>query len=194
MTREEWHQIAFRRLNNILTAHTVANARTLENKISDAGPTNQRVQPHILTEARQILENRGDILRVGDGTLWYYLAGTAPDQLDERLLAQKAIHDEVLKHDFKIRLGQVLEIAFYRALLETAKFELFFGGFPDLDEHDDSTSYHKEEPPSLVGTSRIPDGKRLDFLICPNMAQWVLRRKIYVSGSTPTAQKLETSC
>jgi hypothetical protein len=84
MTREQWHQIAFRRLNNILTAHTVANARTLENKISDAGPTNQRVQPHILTEARQILEDRGDILRVGDGTVWYYLAGTPPDQLEER--------------------------------------------------------------------------------------------------------------
>jgi hypothetical protein len=58
----------------------------------------------------------------------------------------------------------VLEIAVYRALLETAEFE-FFGGFTDLDQHDDSTPFHKEEPPSLVGTSRIPGSKRLDFLI-----------------------------
>jgi hypothetical protein len=119
-------------------AHTVANARTLENKIADAGPTNQRVQPHILTEARQILEERGDILRIGNGTVWYHLAGTNPEELEKRLSEQKAIHDEVLKHDFKIRLGQVLEVAIYRALLETAKFE-FFGGFTDLDAHDDST-------------------------------------------------------
>lgn len=164
MTREEWHQIAFRRLNNVLSAHAVANARTLENKISDGGPANQRVQPHILTEARQILEDRGDILRIGDGTAWYHLANTAPAEILARLSAQKLIHDELLKHDFKIRLGQTLEIAIYRALLETAHPE-FFGGFTDLDSHDDSSAYHKEEPPSLVASSRIPHNKRLDFLL-----------------------------
>src|SRR5215211_8461784 len=109
MTRQEWHLIAFRRLKNILRAHTVANARTLENKISDAGPNNQRVQPHILTEARQILEDRGDIRRIDHGTVWYYLAGTAEDELQERLSAQKLIHDRVSTHDFRIPLGQALE-------------------------------------------------------------------------------------
>jgi hypothetical protein len=164
MTREEWQQIAFRRLNNILDAHVVANARTLENKISDAGPTNQRVQPHILTEARKILENRGDIRRRGNGIVWFYLANTPPDQLEKRLAAQKVVHDELLKHTFTVRLGQVLEIAVYRALLETSK-SAFFGGFTDLDAHDDSILYHKEEPPSLIKGALIPDGKRLDFLI-----------------------------
>jgi hypothetical protein len=164
MTRDEWHQVAFRRLNNVLGNHVVANARTLENKISDAGPFNQRVQPHILTEARQILEKRGDVLRKGNGIVWFYLAETPLHQVQPRLAAQKSVHDELLKHTFTVRLGQVLEIAVYRALSETCEFP-FFGGFSDLDAHDDSVLYHKEEPPSLVKGAMIPNGKRLDFLI-----------------------------
>lgn len=166
MTRDEWHQIAFRRLNNVLGAHTVANSRTLENKISDAGPNNQRVQPHILTEARQILEKRGEIQRIEQAAVWYHLATTPRDEVESRLTEQLAIHDKLVHHAFTTRLGQALEIAVYRALLE-ADLD-FLGGYTDLESHDDSTLYHKEEPPTLFKGKQIPDGKRLDFVIMSN--------------------------
>jgi hypothetical protein len=45
-------EIGKRRIANILRNHVAATLRTLEQKISDAGPTNQRVDPHLLTNAQ----------------------------------------------------------------------------------------------------------------------------------------------
>ena len=39
----------------------------------------------------------------------------------------------------------------------------FLGGFLDLDEHDDSQRYKKEEPPSLINGLKLSTG-RLDFV------------------------------
>ena len=39
-----------KRLQSVLSRHTVAMARTLEQKISDAGPSGQRVDPIYLTK------------------------------------------------------------------------------------------------------------------------------------------------
>ncbi len=50
-SRQERLDIARRRLLNILRAHTIALGRTLEQKIADAGPYNQRIDPHVLTQA-----------------------------------------------------------------------------------------------------------------------------------------------
>ena len=38
------------------------------------------------------------------------------------------------------------------------------GGFDDLEDHDDSTLYSKEEPPRSLSGRRLPGKKRLDFL------------------------------
>jgi cell envelope opacity-associated protein A len=47
-----------------LRSHVIACARILERKISDAGPTNQRIDPHILTEARKEPAEKGSILEI----------------------------------------------------------------------------------------------------------------------------------
>ena len=47
-TRLEREALACRRLVRVLARHGVANSRTLEQKISDAGPGDQRVDPHVL--------------------------------------------------------------------------------------------------------------------------------------------------
>lgn len=63
-----------------------------------------------------------------------------------------------------MRIGQALEIATFRAL--TSQNQLtFFGHFSDLDAHDDSTLYSKQEPPSSLSGRQIPSGKSLDFLV-----------------------------
>jgi hypothetical protein len=44
-----------------IEAHGIATARTLEQKISDGGPFNQRVDPHVLTPVRNRLVDEGKI-------------------------------------------------------------------------------------------------------------------------------------
>ena len=67
-------QLAQKRLLNILRSHDIAIDRTLEQKISDAGPANQRVDPHILTQAKALLVGEGRIVRLErDGVPWYHL-------------------------------------------------------------------------------------------------------------------------
>ena len=61
---EQWEELARKRLQSILRTQTVSTWRTLEHKISDAGPNDQRAQPHILTRARAQLERTGTIIRL----------------------------------------------------------------------------------------------------------------------------------
>ncbi|MGH8542979.1 MAG: hypothetical protein ACREX3_04945 [Gammaproteobacteria bacterium] len=139
--------------------------RTLEQKISDAGPNDQRVDPHILTEARKILQEDGLVLeRQRKGVAWYYLKGTKGTELQRRLDELGILHDAISAGGFSKRLGQTLEIAIYRSFLEQDEYE-FFGAFPDLDDHDDSKLYRKEEPPRSVSGRSVPGEKRLDFMV-----------------------------
>ncbi len=62
------------------------------------------------------------------------------------------------------RVGQCLEIAIYRALLKQDILE-YLGCFTNLEEHDDSSLYSKEEPPRSLSGKRLPRETRLDFLV-----------------------------
>jgi hypothetical protein len=157
--------IARKRLQLVLRARVIANGRTLEQKISDAGPGPMRVDPHLLTAARSDLIKQGVIVRKSVGrsnTPWFHLQTAIPEAVEARLAEVKPIHDALLEHDFTLRMGQTLEIAAYRAFIQQPAFRTF-GAFPDLDEHDDSTAYIKEEPPSVI-SGRKSKGK-LDFVL-----------------------------
>lgn len=157
--------LATKRLLAILRAHGVATARTLEQKISDAGPTNQRIDPHVLTIARKDLVSSKTIAVRSDGsTKWYYLAATPSAEVEVRYQELQPIHRRLQEQPFLVRMGQTLEIAVYRALLASKKLT-FLGSYSDLDEHDDSTPYSKEEPPSSISGRRIPNDKKLDFIL-----------------------------
>ncbi|MCZ8260669.1 MAG: hypothetical protein O9333_11140 [Beijerinckiaceae bacterium] len=162
----------------------MANARTLEQKISDSGPNNQRIDPHVLTPVRQALEKEGLVERTAKGgNTWYFLGNTPQDLIQPRLDEQFAIFSEYSKNRLRERLGQTLEIATYRALMQLDGLE-FYGRFRDLDEHDDSTLYAKEEPPQHVGNRALPGQLRLDFMArhpdagilgieCKNVREWM---------------------
>ena len=171
------------RLHNILRAHGVANDRILEQKISDSGPINQRVDPHVLTSVRNRLVKNGDFVRiVRNGTPWYCLASADTAAVEARLATLHALHRQTQDGAFANRIGQVLEIAVYRALASQTELH-YYGGFRDLDHHDDSTNYSKNEPPdTLSGNSIHP--KNLDFLVhtpdavyagieVKNIRQWI---------------------
>jgi hypothetical protein len=70
------------------------------------------------------------------------------------------------------RIGQALEIATFRALLSQPTLS-FLGNFKDLDAHDDSTLYSKNEPPTFLSGKTTPSGKELDFILQLDQAGFV---------------------
>jgi hypothetical protein len=114
----------------------VATDRILEQKISDAGPTNQRVDPHLLTQVRHQLTQQGEISQImQSNTPWYHLSASDPQKVNARLTELGQLHRQTLDHNFTLRVGQTLEIAIFRALCsQTALYH--FGAFHDLNDHD----------------------------------------------------------
>lgn len=184
LTRAEREKIAAKRLVVNLRAHGVANARTLEQKISDAGPYGQRIDPHVLTSVRQQLVRDGYIVRtLHDNVPWFHLPDTHPDTVAARLAAQHEVYRALSSGSVQRRIGQCLEIASYRALLQGPLNE-FQGRYKDLADHDDSTLYSKEEPQQHIGARALQGAQRLDFLIrhpdagylgveCKNTRPWL---------------------
>ena len=174
-----------KRIYSILRQHGIANIRTLEQKISDAGPNNQRVEPHVLTTALKRLINKGSVKRrQDDNSSWYYLSETPQSDMDVRLQKQLSIWRDFLKKPQPKLRGQCLEIAVFRAFRDHQHTLEFFGGFPNLDKHDDGELYSKEEPPHSISGRYLPGDQRLDFLIrhpkvgcagieCKNIREWV---------------------
>jgi hypothetical protein len=165
-TRAERLAIGRRRIVNILRTYTVAGLRTLEQKISDAGPPDQRIDPHILTEAKRQLGER-----ITNTDVWLHLTETPADEVARRIAELAPLHQAISRRPFLDRVGQALEIAVYRAL--NAQQELqYFGAFLDLNEHDDRTRYSREEPPSAMSGRVIPGKRKFDFLVGNEAAGW----------------------
>lgn len=75
-----------KRLESVLSRHGVALARTLEQKISDAGPGGQRVDPIYLTMGLHELRSEGRVSsRKAADIDWYHLSDAEPDMVSQRL-------------------------------------------------------------------------------------------------------------
>ena len=175
-----------KRLRSVLRAHGVATERTLEQKIADAGPGDQRIDPHVLTRVRAALRGQGEVIqRRAGGVPWYHLRTTPDDVVQERLAELQPIYARTRDGNFLRRVGQALEIAIFRALreLHAASPEVeFFGGFRDLEAHDDSRRYSRVEPDMISGEHigggwvdfvvTTPDGGR-GAIEAKNKRQWI---------------------
>lgn len=129
--------------------------RTIEQKIADAGPGPQRIDPHVLTDIRRALLKEGQLrtFKSASGENWTHLANTPKERIENRLKLLDPIFTALNDAKLKVRMGQTLEIAIFRALLTQKHFDVY-GGFRDLDAHDDSKPFSKEEPPTIInGTS-----------------------------------------
>lgn len=155
-------ELGKRRITNILRKHVVATLRTLEQKISDAGPTNQRIDPHLLTTALKQLEPRTVVRLERERGPWFHLAQTSLKEVEARLETLEPIHLATTAGTFVKRLGQTLEIAVFNALQHQTTMP-FLGAFSDLDKHDDSSLYSHQEPPGIVSGHPMPG--RLDFMV-----------------------------
>ncbi len=183
LCRSDREQIARKRLVLVLERHVAALSRTLEQKISDAGPYGQRVDPHILTSVRNELVKKGRLVRVNHhGAPWFHLSDASPSLVAKRIDEQVTIFKALNHGSMSKRIGQTLEIATYRTFLETDAE--FYGRFKDLSAHDDSMLYTKEEPPQHIGRFSLEGDQRLDFLQrhpqagylgieCKNVREWL---------------------
>lgn len=162
--RQERETIAQKRLLAVLGRHGAAIARTIEQKICDAGPYNQRIDPHILNPVRNLLVQRDVITRQRiHGVDWYSTPDVSPEVFRARVEEQFQVYQLILAGDFNARMGQVLEIAVFRALQESPLLSL--GGYRQLGKTQTTTKLRKEEPPSIFSGRELSGNKRFDFLV-----------------------------
>ena len=167
MRSEHWIDLGYRRIQNILRMMKIATMRTLEQKISDAGPFNQRVEPHNLTKARNKLEQEDIVITENRQTgKWYRLSTTPRREWQARLELVEPIVQQMQDGTNHIAVGQTLEMAVYRALcMGRSNHEfVFLGGFPGQDKSD-SRNLKKIDPPSLISGRYLAGGKKLDFVL-----------------------------
>jgi hypothetical protein len=163
LTRTEREQIAAKRIVNVLRAQGVANLRTLEQKIADAGPNPQRVQPHILTPVKARMVKDGRLVQRSLGNAqWLHLAEENPRRVADRLNELQPLWTELTEKKTTGRTGQALEVATFRAIV-TADGVTPYGGFFDLEAHGDDRAYSKEDIHNFNGRSL--NKRSLDFLV-----------------------------
>ncbi len=154
-----WRSVGERRIGNILRNHDVARMRTLEQKICDAGPNDQRPNPHHLTEAKNNLTKSGELEVIsGKNGPWFYLPDTPSKIIDRRLSEQRVIVQQ-LDSVYK-RTGECLEVAVFKALEKQSELD-FLGRFKLVQNN----IYKKEELPSYSGNKKLSGNMRLDFTI-----------------------------
>jgi hypothetical protein len=188
LTKGQREKIGRERIMRLLERHGVATMRVIEQKIADAGPNPQRVNPHILTAIRKQLAKEGKIGSIQHaGTRWYFANSTEAHVREARLAELGPLHAKASDQSYTKRVGDALEIATYRALLDVdAEFQ---GRFRDLGDHDDSVPYSKEEPPSHIGKRALPGDMKLDFhyrhpdagwagLECKNIREWLYPNRL----------------
>lgn len=162
--RSDRENIARIRLSSVINRHGAAIARTIEQKISDAGPFDQRIDPHILNPVRNQMVKEGQLIRHrAHGVDWYSTMDVPTDTFQSRIEEQFAVYQLILHGDFNARMGEVLEIAVYRALQESPLLSL--GGFRKLTTEPTSQKLKKEEPPSIFSGRELSGNKRFDFLV-----------------------------
>ncbi len=188
----------------MLNAHGVATDRTLEQKISDGGPFNQRIDPHVLTEVRMALVDQGEIIAMRENNVpWYHLSTTPADVVQRRLAELQRVYVRTQERGFKLRVDQALETAIFRALQNLHASDpgvQFFGGFPDLDAHDDSILYSKIEP-KLISGRQARQGM-VDFVVAgsqgilaavesKNIRQWIYPKRSEIKDLLSKALDLD---
>lgn len=66
LSKQERLELGTKRILKILKSHGTATMRTLEMKIADAGPYGQRLNPHVITDAREALVKAGRVWAIAD--------------------------------------------------------------------------------------------------------------------------------
>lgn len=181
--------IGVKRLVSVLGRERVAAIRTLEMKISDAGPPDLRVEPHILGLAGIEATARGLVTahRHPDTKThnWFAPAVIKPASFRPKLDELAGIYRETTDARFTAGLGDPLEITVFKILLSMREVDrrvTFFGSF-NLSGRNLSDRYSKTEPPIAVNAARLdgppdfvlhhPDTGEALIIECKNVREWI---------------------
>lgn len=184
--------IALARLPNVLERQGVACIRTLEMKISDGGPIEQRAEPHFITIAlRELVDQRGFVrqhthVATGD-TPWYAPSRSPQGDVDAKLDLLATLYQQTTVGGIKNIIGQALEKVVLDVLKEMEERiqGCGFQGHIDPVEIIDLGEYRifkKYDPPSQY--SGKTSKKRGDFYLilpgvgtllieCKNFREWL---------------------
>ena len=203
-------RVAMARLPNILERETVAHQKTLEQKISDQGPTPQRVDPHLLGLAIRELSVERRILRAHahDATptaSWYANARATPEQVQQKLESLAPLYAQVSSGNFPNLVGDALEVIVFKALqsLNTAQPRYSFQGALRIDQPKNRHGrYKKVEPPNVI--SGHATQKRADFILsgfdagpisieCKNYREWIYPQHAIVKETIQKSIETKTT-
>jgi len=182
--------IAKKRIPAVLDRDTVACQRTLEQKISEQGPSDQRVDPHLVGLALKDMLELGRLrknLHVATSTTkWFSNLITPQELIDKRLDELAPLYSQVAGAGFGNLTGDALEIITFKCLDEVhrAKPRYVYQGFFDLDPAKKNLHgrYPKVQPPKTVaGRVTLKEADFIQFgyddgglcIECKNYREWL---------------------
>lgn len=202
--------LGMQRIQSVLERETVAAIRTLEMKVSDAGRSNLRVEPHILGLAGTELVQRRFVKihhHPQTGTHnWYAPARFTQAIVDQKINQLLPVYQETVSPGFTSGLGDPLEISVFKILQYLRRQDrrvTFFGSF-DLSARTASGRFSKTEPPIAINDATLNGPP--DFILihpatgepalieCKNLREWIYPsssemkefvRKALVANMTP---------
>jgi len=179
-------EVAKARVQSVLDRERVAHQKTLEQKISDQGPTGKRVDPHLLGLAIMDLQELGRLKvskhEATGAQKWYANRLTKSEEIEPRLNELAPIYAETLKASNSV--GDALEVITEKAI--SASFEgknrfAYQGHFLMDEPRDKHGRLRKIQPPKAVGPHHT--NKEADFILfgfdqgplcveCKNYREW----------------------
>lgn len=178
--------IAKDRIQKILDRERVSHQKTLEQKISDQGPVNLRVDPHLVGLAlKDLLELSRLKVTQHSSHPWYANRLTPDAEIQTRLEELGPLYQQVSGGGFGNLTGDALELIVFKCLKELAAQQPRYGfqGYFRLDQPKNAQGrYQKVQPPKNVGENSTT--KEADFLQfghdqgvlcieCKNYREWI---------------------
>lgn len=182
-------KIAKKRISLVLDRERVSHQKTLEQKISDQGPNDQRVDPHLLGLAiKDLLEQKRlkTVRHAATGKQdWYANRLTGVAEIASRLEELAPLYASVSGSGFGNLSGDALEVVVFKCLATVAAAQprhAYQGHFLLTEPKDAHGRYRKIQPPKSLGGYTTQ--KEADFLQygydegtlcfeCKNYREWI---------------------
>lgn len=127
---DHWIELAKKRIKQVLRNRIYLNQRQLESKVSEAGPTNQRCNPHVITRALTELVRDGEVLcdSIPNYCRFFYLPQRRSASSKQFFQQRKQLIDRVYKDYLKLTsgdskvCGDILELVMTAAISETKSY------------------------------------------------------------------------
>ncbi len=170
-------ELGKQRIRNILRDRLYANARQLESKISEAGPTNKRCNPHVLTAALKDLTLSHEVSTENhpvDSCQFYYLTENARTKKNQKTLQARSNKINAIYSTYR-------SIAQDRRLVGDALETVFRTALKSIPDYFELGS--KKNPLTIFGDKTLPGaldgtyllGKKKLFLAveAKNIREWI---------------------